>query len=47
YVIVHELIHTICFNHSPAFWKLVAEYEPDYKNLRKALKNYDFLIGLY
>ena len=47
YVIVHELIHTICFNHSPAFWKLVSEYEPDYKNLRKALKNYDFLIGLY
>lgn len=47
YVIVHELTHTVCFNHSPAFWRLVGEYVPDYKKIRKALKSYDFLMGLY
>lgn len=47
YVIVHELIHTICFNHSPTFWKLVQKFVPDYKKIRKSLKEYDFLIGLY
>lgn len=40
YVIVHELAHLIHFNHSPAFWKLVEHYHPDYKNSKKWLKDY-------
>lgn len=47
YVIVHELCHTLCHNHSFAFWKLVSDYEPDYKNLKKKLATYDFLTTLY
>lgn len=47
YVIVHELVHTLHFNHSPEFWKAVQQAVPDYKKIRKSLKEYDFLINLY
>lgn len=47
YVIVHELCHTLCHDHSPAFWKLVSDYEPRYKALKKELAEYDFLTSLY
>lgn len=38
YVIIHELSHLIYFNHSSDFWKLVEKYKPDYKKIRKDLK---------
>ena len=38
YLLVHELSHRVHFDHSPAFWGLVARYLPDYK-LRKKLLN--------
>ncbi len=38
YVIVHELAHTIEQNHSPAFWKIVHDIMPDYKNKEAWLK---------
>lgn len=47
YVIVHELCHIICHNHSRAFWKLVSDYEPDYKELKKQLAAFDFLTQIY
>lgn len=47
YIIVHELCHTLCHNHSPAFWRLVGEFVPDYKTIKKELKNYDFITSLY
>lgn len=47
YVIIHELCHTICHNHSNAFWRLVGEVAPDYKEKRNGLKNFDFLTTLY
>ena len=31
YVIVHELAHIKHHNHSPAFYALIAEFLPDYK----------------
>lgn len=47
YVIIHELCHTICHNHSAGFWKLVSDYLPDYKKSKAQLKKYDFLTTLY
>ncbi|MBL7022319.1 M48 family metallopeptidase [Patescibacteria group bacterium] len=39
YIIVHELCHLKEFNHSKRFWKLVSSILPDYKKIRKDLKN--------
>ena len=38
YVIIHELSHFIHFNHSKDFWKLVSKYAPNYKKIRKDMK---------
>lgn len=38
YIIVHELCHLKEFNHSKAFWSLVVQQFPDYRELRKQLK---------
>jgi len=42
YVLVHELCHLKEMNHGGEFWKLVAEIFPNYKSLRKKLKNIKF-----
>lgn len=39
YVIVHELSHFIEPNHSKKFWQVVSKYCPNYKEIRKKLKN--------
>ena len=38
YVIVHELAHLRHMNHSPAFYRLVERYLPDYKRREALLK---------
>lgn len=38
YVIIHELSHIIHFNHSASFWNLVSKYCPNYKAIRKYMK---------
>ena len=38
YVVVHELCHRKEMNHSKKFWSEVAKILPDYKELRKYLK---------
>lgn len=38
YVIAHELCHLKEFNHSPKFWKLVEEFCPNYKAIRRKIK---------
>lgn len=39
YVIYHELCHLKHANHSKEFWNLVEKYVPDYKTIRKEMKN--------
>lgn len=38
YVIVHELSHFIHFDHSKNFWSLVGENEPNYRQIRKEMR---------
>ncbi len=40
YVIYHELAHTIHLNHGEQFWSLVEMHVPNYKLIRKQMKNY-------
>lgn len=40
YVVVHELCHLREHNHSSQFWNLVASVLPEYRRLRKELKQY-------
>jgi len=40
YVIVHELSHFIEMNHSDRFWKVVGSNYPNYKEIRRKMKNY-------
>ena len=47
YIIIHELCHTVHFNHSQKFWNLVAKFEPNYKLCRKNLKNFNYLTKIY
>lgn len=39
YVVVHELSHTLYFNHSKEFWAVLERVLPDWKVRRKLLKN--------
>lgn len=39
YVIIHELSHLIYANHSKEFWQVVARVMPNYKEIRKELRN--------
>jgi len=41
YVIIHELCHLKYHNHGIYFYKLLAELVPDYKSIRKELRNYN------
>ncbi|NDY96446.1 YgjP-like metallopeptidase domain-containing protein [Wenzhouxiangella limi] len=38
YVLLHELVHTVHPDHSPAFWGRVAELMPDYRRQQDSLK---------
>ncbi len=47
YVIIHELCHLVEMNHSKKFWKLVSTFLPNVDTLKKSIKEYGFLLGLF
>jgi hypothetical protein len=46
YVVVHELSHLGQLNHSPAFWRRVADILPDYKKREQWLKENGGLLTI-
>lgn len=46
YVIIHELMHLVELDHSPRFWQLVKEADPEYKKHRQWLVSYAPVIKI-
>jgi hypothetical protein len=47
YVMVHELCHTVHMHHQPDFWALVGEHLPDYRDLKRQMRQADrYIPGL-
>jgi len=44
YVLVHELCHTVHLNHSPDFWNLVGQHEPNYQTLDASLRDARYFV---
>ncbi len=47
YVIVHELCHMGCWNHSQQFWNRVASILPDYKDRKDELKRISAFLSAF
>jgi predicted metal-dependent hydrolase len=45
YIVIHELAHLREMNHSPAFWKIVERYAPEYKKHRRWLRQHKVLMA--
>lgn len=46
YVVIHELCHIRYKNHSSKFWKEVEKYCPDYKEIKKYLKEKSYFMEI-
>lgn len=47
YVLLHELCHTVHFNHSKSFWTLLSSFNTNHHELRKALKQYSATMPVW
>ncbi|AFK22349.1 M48 family metallopeptidase [Pyrococcus sp. ST04] len=44
YLVTHELAHLIEMRHNKKFWSIVARFHPDYKEIRRELKKWWFIV---
>jgi predicted metal-dependent hydrolase len=44
YVILHELIHLLEKGHTKVFWEMISKTYPDYKDIKKELLAYGYLL---
>ena len=44
YIIIHEYCHAFEMNHSEKFWNYVGQFDKEYKQHRKELKQHSFLL---
>ena len=47
YIVVHEFCHLLEFNHTKAFWAVVETILPDWRVLRKHLKQMGWILSLF
>ena len=47
YIVVHEFCHLLEFNHTREFWNLVEAVLPNWRVLRKELKQQNYLLNLF
>jgi len=47
HILIHELCHTIHMNHSTRFWRLVAKFDPDWREYSKTVKRAEQLVPLW
>ena len=47
YIVVHEFCHLLEFNHTKNFWAIVQTILPDWRILRKHLKQMNWLLALF
>ena len=47
YIVIHEFCHLLEFNHTKNFWTIVETILPDWRTLRKHLKQMNWLLALF
>lgn len=47
HILIHELCHTIHMNHSTKFWRLVATFDPDWREYSKTVKRAEQLVPVW
>lgn len=47
YIVVHEFCHMLEFNHTKYFWAIVETILPDWRTLRKHLKQMNWILMLF
>lgn len=47
HILIHELCHTVHLNHSPQFWRLVANYDPQWRLHKSLSRNKETQLPLW
>ncbi len=47
HILIHELCHTVFLNHSVKFWRLVASFDPEWKEHEREIKHAEKMIPFW